>query len=1016
MKPTILAILAIFALPLAFATLSIAFAAHAAEFPALYNSEPDKSSPMPAQEAAEKMKVPPGFRVSVFASEPDVQNPIAMNWDARGRLWIAENYTYAESAKKFDLNLRDRILIFEDKKGDGHFSSRKVFTDDIQMLTSIEVGQGGVWAMCPPNLVFIPDKDGRDVPDGPPQVVLDGFMVPKGNYHNFANGLRFGPDGWLYGRCGHSAPGEVGPPDAIPEQRVPLRGTMWRYHPKLKIFEALSAGTTNPWGHDWDENGELFFINTVNGHLWHQITGAHYENTGGHSHTYGLIEQHADHWHFDTSQHWGKSKSGAAKAYGGGHAHIGMMIYQGDNWPAEYRGNLFTFNMHGLCANQELLEREGSGYVGRHGQDMLFAADPWFRGIDLGYGPDGGVFALDWSDAGECHDHTGVHRTSGRIFKITHGEVKNVPGDLTKLNVTDLVKLHTHASEWFVRQARRQLADRAVTGADLKDAIAQLHKMYDEQADGVMKLRALWSLQVIGALDEPFLILQLKSDNEHIRVWAVRLLTDLWPLDTFHSKRPTGRNEAATAKLLPRFATMARDDKSGLVRLALSTILQRLPISDRPALAAELVAHSEDAQDHNLPYMLWYGLIPVGDQTPAALPKLAIACELPLTRKFITRRLAENIEKNPAPLNDLLTLASTSKSAALHDDILTGLTEGLKGWRKTTKPTAWDGFAKALAGSNDPALSKRAGSLSVFFGDARALEEVKKQALDGSLSAEARQTALQIVIDNNPPDLRSLCESLLKTPAVNAVAARGLATLNDPAIAKKLVEAYPDFTTADRSQLIAALVSRATFIPPLLDAVEAGRIPRTDITAFHARQIRGFNDAKVTARLTAVWGGLRDFTPDKQKHIAELKARLTPALLAKADKKQGQVIYTGLCATCHTLNGTGGKIGPDLTGSGRDNLDYLLMNIVDPSAAIAADYSMVIANLKDGRILPGTLAAETDRTVTVRMLTETTTVERAAINTLEESPISMMPEGMLDALPEPALRDLIAYLMDKGAK
>jgi len=125
----------------------------AAEFPAPYNSEPGDSKPMPPNEAAAKMQLPPGFKATVFAAEPDVQNPIAMAWDSRGRLWVAENYTYAESGKKFDLNLRDRILIFEDKDGDGRFDTRKVFMDDLQMLTSIEIGHGGVWVMCPPQLL-----------------------------------------------------------------------------------------------------------------------------------------------------------------------------------------------------------------------------------------------------------------------------------------------------------------------------------------------------------------------------------------------------------------------------------------------------------------------------------------------------------------------------------------------------------------------------------------------------------------------------------------------------------------------------------------------------------------------------------------------------------------------------------------------------------------------------------------------------------------------------------------------
>src|SRR5262252_8608957 len=213
----------------------------ASEFPKPYNSEPDPGNPMPAGEAAAKMRLPPGFKATVFAAEPDVQNPIAMAWDACGRLWIAENYTYAESGKKFDLNLRDRILIFEDKDGDGRFDTRKVFTDELQILTSIEIGYGGVWVMCPPQLLFIPDRNGDDVPDAAPEVVLDGFTDSPDNYHTFANGLRFGPDGWLYGRCGASSSGEMGAPGTPAERRIPLRGTIWRYDPRRKIVEALSS-------------------------------------------------------------------------------------------------------------------------------------------------------------------------------------------------------------------------------------------------------------------------------------------------------------------------------------------------------------------------------------------------------------------------------------------------------------------------------------------------------------------------------------------------------------------------------------------------------------------------------------------------------------------------------------------------------------------------------------------------------------------------------------------------------
>ena len=1001
----------------------------ASEFPAPYNSEPDPGKPLPAAEAAAKMRLPPGFRATVFAAEPDVQNPIAMAWDARGRLWVAENYTYAEGGKKFDLNLRDRILIFEDKDGDGRFDTRKVFTDELQMLTSIEIGHGGVWVMCPPQLRFIPDRNGDDVPDGAPEVVLDGLTGSPEMHHTFANGLRFGPDGWLYGRCGASSAGEVGVPGTPAEERIPLRGTIWRYHPRRKVVEVLSSGTTNPWGHDWNEHGELFFINTVNGHLWHDFPGAHFvrpHTLDPNPRAYELIDQHADHWHFDTANGWQKSRDGAANDLGGGHAHIGMMIYQGDNWPSAYRGRLFTLNLHGRRANQEILERNGSGYVGRHGADFFVSPDSWFRGMDLSYGPDGGVFVLDWSDTGECHEYTGVHRTSGRIYKIAYGEPRRSEvGDIAKLDAGELVKLHTHPNEWFSRQARLELSARAETGGEPGGAREQLRELFEKHADLIVKLRAFWSLYTIGAADEAFLRAQLRHPDEHVRTWAIRFLTDTWPLDTVMSQRPAARSEmgspksetdqghAAPGAILDDFVLAARTDSSGLVRLALASTLQRLPVTQRARLAAPLLARKEDARDHNLPLLIWYGLIPVADADPAGLARLAAMSELPLTRKLIARRLAEDIEKNPAPLNDLLELAA-ARPAAFQAGLLDGMAEALAGWRKARKPAAWDALATALANSPEAGLRDRVRDLSVLFGDGRALEAVKRIALDPGADLAARKAALQTLIDNRGPDLQGICEPLLNEQFINSVAARGLAGFDDPAVGAKLVRAYRQFHPSERGQLLAVLVSRPAFAAPLLDAVAEGKIPRADISAFHARQIRSLDDPALNRKLVEAWGELRDSPSDKTQLITRWKTRLTPAALARADLSQGRVVFNTACAACHTLYGEGGKVGPDLTGGGRDNLDYLLENILDPSAVVTADFRMSIVELKDGRVLNGLIAAKTERTLTLKTMTETLTVERGDVAGLRDSALSLMPEGLLEALPPEQARDLIAYLMHQS--
>jgi putative membrane-bound dehydrogenase-like protein len=1011
----------------------------ATNFPAPYNSEPASSgAPLSAGEAARRFRLPAGFQISVFAAEPAVQNPIGLAWDRRGRLWIAENYTYAERGKKFERALRDRVVILEDSDRDGVHDKRTVFTDELQMLTSVEVGLGGVWLLCPPQLLFVPDRDADDRPDGAAAVVLDGFTVPPENYHNFANGLRWGPDGWLYGRCGASSPGEIGRPDSPASSRVPLRGGMWRYHPARKVFEALSHGTTNPWGHDWNEHGELFYINTVNGLLWHVVPGMHFvrpHTIDPNPRVYTSIDHHADHWHFDTGQGWANSRDGRADSYGGGHAHIGMMIYQGDNWPELYRGKLFTLNMHGRRANVERLERRGSGYVGRHDRDMLFAGDPWFRGMELSTGPDGGVYVLDWSDAGECHDSTGVHRTSGRVFKITYGSPQEQ--SFTGANEAALLEGLSDGNVWVARQAQQQLQARHFRGEQLENVGAELRELYRRENAVPIKLRYLWALYVSGQADPDFLRAQLQQTNEHVRAWAVRLLTDRWALDTVMGPatgRPslgTGANRNRTdvedavglatespatalsrvpgGEVMSELIRLARNDVSPLVRLVLASTLQRVPALDRPRLAEGLLRHAEDADDHNLPLLIWYGLIPVADVNPSALAELGVGCEMPETLRCLTRRLTENNENDSAPLSTLLQAAG-GKSERWQAAMVMGLVEGFKGWRKATPPAAWAHFAANLSRSSNPELRARVRELGVVFGDGRALEEVKRVALDGQAELQARRAALQALIDSGSAEARNVCEQLLNVRFLNSTAVRGLAAYEDAALGEKLARNFRSFHPSDRPALMETLATRPSFAGALLKEMAAGRIPKEELSAFHARQIRSFKLDSLNKALGEAWGELRELGADQRAQIERFKRELSADVLAGADKGRGRALFNAACAVCHRLYGHGGDSGPDLTGSGRENLDYLLENIVDPSAVVSADFKVTVVTLKDGRVFNGVITAQNNRTVSLKIMTGTLTLARAEIEEMEPSELSLMPEGLMDGWPMDRVRDLIGYL------
>ncbi len=959
---------------------------------------------MPAAEAAQGMAVPEGFKVSVFAAEPDVENPVAMAWDARGRMWVAENFTYAERQKRFDLALRDRVIILEDRDHDGRAETRRVFTDTVQMLTSVETGRGGVWLMCPPQLLFVPDANGDDVPDGPPQVMLDGFTVSESNYHNFANGLRWGPDGWLYGRCGHSCPGLLGVPGTPAEKRVPIKGGLWRFHPGRKVVEVLTHGTTNPWGHDWDANGEGFFINTVNGHLWHLMAGGHFKESGGmdpNPEIYERQEMIADHWHFDTKAGWHNLSDKGADALGGGHAHVGMMICQGTQWPAGWEGKLLTLNLHGRRVNVERLERLGSGYVGKHEPDILKSADPWFRGIDLSTGPDGSVYLLDWSDTGECHESTGVHRQSGRVFRVTHGDP--MPADFSLLaggsEAAVVERILKEPNAWFERQWRTGLASRGVA----PELLLQLKRVaLDVKIPVPQRLRALWALNTTGPVEKGMLSGLLTDEDEHVRVWVIRLLTDEWPLDTVTGPLP-GAVYPDVSGILPALVALAEKDTSGLVRLALASVLQQLSPEKREPLALALAARNEDAADPHLPHMVWAGSIPMGRGEPAALVRLARVCHWLQVVKWLSRSLAGRIDSAPEAVNQLLSIATEDQIFP----VLTGLRDGLTGRRKAAKPAGWDAFALKAQQTSPEAVQ----ALGTLFGDGVALAEIKRLALDKSAETHRRQTALASFIEARPPELREVCEGLLSEPVLNLTAVRGLSLFEDEALARNIVRSYQKFRPADRPALLETLVSRISLARALLTDMAAGKIPKTDLTPFHARQIGVLNDAALSQKLKDVWGEVRESSKDKRRQIGALKADLTPDVLNRASLGQGRVLFETLCTTCHTLYGSGGKLGPDLTGSGRANLDYLLENIVDPSALVSADHRLTILTLKDGRTLAGVIAGENERTVTLRTLSEEVTAEHTAVQKRETPPQSLMPEGLLTALQPDQVRDVIAYLM-----
>jgi len=739
---------------------------------------------LPPQEAARAMTVPEGFQVTLFAGEPDVHQPIAFAIDDRGRLWVAEAYSYP--VRVDDAKARDQILIFEDSDGDGKFDSRKVFADKLNLVSAIELGYGGVWVGAAPHLLFLPDKDGDDRPDGPPQILLDGWGYQDS--HETLNTFTWGPDGWLYGCHGvftHSNVGKPGTPEA---QRTPIDAGIWRYHPTRHTFEVFAEGTSNPWGLAFDQHGQLFETACVIPHLYHVIPGGRYERQAGphlNPYTYEDIKTVADHRHYlGANPHAGNGRSGDA---GGGHAHSGAMIYQGGAWPREYAGSLFMNNIHGARLNRDILEPKGSGFVGRHAPDFLMANDSWSQIINLKYGPDGQVYFIDWYDRQQCHHKSvDIHdRSNGRIFKLTYGEPRPLKVDLQKLSSGALVLLLNNTNEWYTTHILRILRERG----DNKEVVEQLRALglfrdvkvvkAGRRPDPISNLRNLWALHATGGFDADEAELGLADPDPNVRAWTIRLAVE---------------NGNARKATLEAFRELAASDPSPVVRLALASALQRMPPDQRWAILEALIAHAEDSDDHNLPLMYWYAAEPLAGSDPARALKLAAGAKVPGILPFTVRRVAAI--GTPEALATLIDALGKTDVSVARRTILRGINEALKGRRAVDRPASWPEVFAGLLKDPDPEVRSQATALALTFGDASALAAFRAVLADAGADPGLRSEALAALLKARDAGTVPTLQSLVADPALRSQAVRALAGFEDPATPGVLLKAYPALDVA----------------------------------------------------------------------------------------------------------------------------------------------------------------------------------------------------------------------------
>ncbi|MFO0866950.1 MAG: PVC-type heme-binding CxxCH protein [Gemmataceae bacterium] len=822
------------------------------------------------QRAAQAMTVPEGFEVKLFAGEPDIVQPVAMCLDDRGRVWVAEAYSYP--IRRNEKDAKDRILIFEDTDGDGTFDKRTVFMEGLNLVSGLEVGFGGVWIGAAPYLMFVPMK--ADKAAGPPQILLDGWGWQ--DTHETLNSFIWGPDGWLYGCHGVFTHSLVGKPGTPPKERTPINAGVWRYHPRRHVFEVFAQGTSNPWGLDFDDRGQAFVEACVIPHCFHIIQGARYHRQAGqhfNPHTYDDIKTIADHFHYlGATPHGGNNRSDTA---GGGHAHCGLMCYLGGTWPEPYRNSLFMGNIHGRRLNVDVPKAKGSGYVATHSPDFLLANDAWARFINFRYGPDGNVTMIDWYDKQACHhgDPKIWDRSNGRIYRIQHRDAKAVQVDLGKCTETELIEHQKNKNDWYVRHARRLLQERGISN----DGVKSLTAIASDHPDATRRLRGWWALHASGKLTADHVNRAIADSDAYVRGWAVQLAME----------QPLG--ERINSETLTRLAK----DESPVVRRFVASATQKLLIADREAVLRGLLAWEQDSTDHNLPLLYWYALEPVvGDANHRTKGlELALNTKISPLLAFGVRRTAA--DGSPEAIETLAALVAKTSEPNVQLTILRGINEALKGRRDVPMPASWAKAFAALAESGNAEVRSQAFALAVTFGDRVAFDRMRDAIRNPKADLALRQTALAALLTAKDPALAPILQSLLDEPAFRSPALRGLAAYDDPKTADRILSVFAKLPAEEKRDALATLASRASFGKDLLAAVNAKKIASNELSADLVRQLRNLRD-KVDRQITRCGASSAIRPPIEQTH--RILSRSAAPRKPHRMQRQGRAIYAKTCS------------------------------------------------------------------------------------------------------------------------
>ncbi len=974
------------------------------------NGSPNQDGPLSPEDSARSFTVFDDLEFEQVLAEPIVRQPLQLNWDERGRLWVVQYIQYPAPAgltliskdnwwravydkvpqpPPHHFKGEDKITIHEDTDGDGKFDKHTTFIEGLSITTSMAIGRGGVWVLNPPYLLFFSDTNHDDVVDSDPVVHLAGFGLE--DTHSVANSLRWGPDGWLYGCHGSTVTANITRPGLDEKPIAHIMGqAVWRYHPETRRFEVFAEGGGNAFGLEIDDKGRIF-----SGHNGGDTRGFYYPQGG---YLQKGFEKHGPLSNPYAFGYFRQMPHNAVQRF----THT-FVLYGGGSLPEKYNGELFGAEpLQGRIVLSHI-EPDGSSFKTHDLGHAVTSSDKYFRPVEIKVGPDGAIYVADWYDRQVTHTHNyegNIDKSNGRVYRLKPKGQKPQPNPLTARAGSDVAQLGSlftlkNPNRWVRQTALRQIADaryNRATAEWTKKTLAPSLKKQCLESTGQPALEFLWAFNLAGALDDSSALEFLDHKDPYVRLWTIRLLGD---------------ENHLTQSINEKIQRIALTEPNVEVRSQLASTAKRLPATQGLPLTRNLLTHDDDANDVHIPLQLWWAIESKAESDRDAVLNLLNDPAF-WNHKIVHTTILERLMKRYAMAGtqpDLRTCARLLRLAPAPPDaklLLNAFEEAFKGRSLGVIPPELQ-EAIARVGGESTALALRRGNRDV-------LPEALKLIADSSAQKQKRTQLIQVFGDVNYPEAVSPLLRIAQQesdPALRKEAISALQIYDDPKIASTIIPLTASLPTDAKLAAFNLLASRRTSSSALLKAVEHADISAKSIPAEIVDKLR--LDESLAPTVDQVFGPKITF--DKTALDARLKSLEHTIASGSGDPFEGFKNFSLACSTCHTLFGKGGKIGPDLTSYKRDDLEIMLMNIVNPSGEIREGYETVVIDTKDGRSLSGFLAERYNDALVLRGLDGATTlIPRNDIVSMRSAGRSLMPDGLLDSFNAQQIRDLFAYL------